>query len=179
MLVGHQHQDVRPCLSIYVDHAGIAPLEVIKWATRNGGALTGISVVTNRLQRCANALEVTAGLGDDKAAGDRQGLFSEAIGGDLRCPDRIEREVHARYGTVDNVRRIDAWRDLALRFGPMGWRPEQKHEDAKQKYKTRKTRHELLRCHGGYLHDARGEDRVNSPNASIRFVGHKARHPFG
>ncbi len=62
----------------------------------------------------------------------------------LRSPDRIEREVHARYGAVDNVRRIDAWRDLALRFGPMGWRPEQKHEDAKQKYKTRETRHELL-----------------------------------
>jgi hypothetical protein len=140
MLVGHQHQDVRPCLSIYVD----------------------------------NAREVTAGLGDDKAAGDRQVLFSEAIGGDLRCPDRtngdigspdraggnlrcpnrIEREVHARYGAVDNVRRIDAWRDLALRFGPMGWRPEQKHEDAKQKCKTRETRHKLLRCHGGYLHDA-------------------------
>jgi len=146
MLVGHQHQDVRPCLSIYVDHAGIAPLEVIKWATRNGGALTGIPVVTDRLQRCVNAREVTAGLGDDKAAGDRQVLFSEAIGGDLRCPDRIEREVHGRYGIVDNVRRIDAWRDLALRFGPMGWHPEQKHKDAKRKYKTRETRHELLRC---------------------------------
>jgi len=119
MLVGHQHQDVRSCFSIYVPD-------------------------------CTNG---------DLGSPDR-------AGGNLRCPDRIEREVHARYGAVDNVRRIDAWRDLALRFGPMGWRPEQKYEDAKQKYKTRETRHKLLRCHGGYLHDAGGEPRVNSPNAS-------------
>ena len=35
----------------------------------------------------------------------------DRAGGNLRCPDRIEREVHARYGAVDNVRRIDAWRE--------------------------------------------------------------------
>ena len=104
MLVGHQHQDVRPCLSIYVDHAGIAPLEVIKWATRNGGALTGIPVVTDRLKRCANAREVTAGLGDDKAAGDRQVLFSEAIGGDLRCPDRTNGDLGSPDRAGGNLR---------------------------------------------------------------------------
>jgi imidazolonepropionase-like amidohydrolase len=30
-------------LACYVDYAGISPLEVISWATRNGGAMTGIA----------------------------------------------------------------------------------------------------------------------------------------
>ena len=28
-------------LAVYVDHAGIPPLEVLRWATKNGGALYG------------------------------------------------------------------------------------------------------------------------------------------
>ena len=38
---GMPHGDYANEMALYVEHAGIAPLEVIKWATRNGGALTG------------------------------------------------------------------------------------------------------------------------------------------
>lgn len=36
------HGEYAQELAIYVEHAGISPLEVIKWATHNGGAMTGI-----------------------------------------------------------------------------------------------------------------------------------------
>ena len=48
---------------------------------------------TDRLQRCANAREVTASRGDDNAVGDRQVLFSEAIGRDLQCSDRTRGDI--------------------------------------------------------------------------------------
>ena len=37
------HGEYAQELSVYVDQAGISPLEVLKWATHNGGAMTGIS----------------------------------------------------------------------------------------------------------------------------------------
>ena len=35
------HGDYGPELAVYVEHAGIPPLEVLRWATVNGGALVG------------------------------------------------------------------------------------------------------------------------------------------
>ncbi len=39
--VGVPHGDYAKELEVYVRHAGISPLTVLRWATRNGGALTG------------------------------------------------------------------------------------------------------------------------------------------
>lgn len=36
------HGDYAPELAVYVDHAGIPPLEVLRWATVNGGELVGL-----------------------------------------------------------------------------------------------------------------------------------------
>ena len=38
---GLPHGEYAKELAVYVDHAGISPLEVIRWATRNGGQLFG------------------------------------------------------------------------------------------------------------------------------------------